>query len=59
MAIFIVALFAIYASLKWMTWRFNCQAVLLYYAESGCDLPDGATIRKYRLKVIQKTFGSK
>lgn len=59
MIIGIIVLMLVLSSLKWMAWKITCEAVLLYYAESGCELPDKETIEKYRSKVINKTFGVK
>lgn len=45
-----------YSGLKWFAWNMACKAVLLYYTETGSELPDAETIKKYRKKVIEKTF---
>ena len=54
-AILIVFLSVIIAVKAWL-WKQNFLAVLLYYAESGYDLPDNVTLEKYRIKVIKKSL---
>lgn len=50
-----VILLFIFLIKSWI-WKQNFLAALLYYAESGCDLPDKATLEKYRMKVIKKSL---
>lgn len=59
MCILILTIALIYSMMKWFTWNMTCKAVLFYYAESGNELPDSETIKKYREKVIKKTIGVK
>ena len=47
------------AILKWLIYRLGVLAILLYYAESGLELPDQDTIRKYQTKVLLKMLGIK
>jgi len=52
----ILTLALLYALSKWIIWRLSTLAVLLYYGESGRELPDAATIQKYRIKVAMKSL---
>ena len=56
----IVLLFlVIYFALKMFQWKLYYLAILLYYAETGLELPDKATQLKYCEKVMLKIFGIK
>ena len=39
---------------KWFSYKIGNLTILLYMAESGIELPDSTTIKKYREKVIKK-----
>lgn len=39
---------------KWISYKIGNLTILLYMAESGIELPDSTTIKKYREKVIKK-----
>lgn len=52
----ILTLALLYALSKWIIWRLSTLAVLLYYAELGFELPDAATIQKYRIKVAMRSL---
>lgn len=52
----ILILALLYALSKWIIWRLNTLAILLYYGECGIGLPDAETIQKYRTKVVMKSF---
>lgn len=39
---------------KWISYKIGNLTILLYMAESGIELPDNTTIKKYREKVIKK-----
>ncbi len=55
--ILVVAL--LYAVSKWIMFKLSTAAILLYFAESGVELPDVAKIREYQLKVAMKSLGIK
>lgn len=39
---------------RWFSYKIGNLTILLYFAESGVELPDSESIRKYREKVIKK-----
>ena len=39
---------------KWIMWRWYAMAILLYYAESGTEIPNKEIIQKYSQKVAFK-----
>jgi len=51
-----VILALLWAAHKWIYYRLTVMALLLYYAESGQELPDNDTIQKYRMKVATKSL---
>lgn len=51
-AIAILVAVLLLALAKWFMWRLYFMAVLLYFAESGQELPETETIRKYLMKVV-------
>ncbi len=53
MKVIIVILLA-YSLMKWFLWKINFEAILLYYSESGLELPEPEIIREYRVKVVEK-----
>ncbi len=53
----ILLLLLIVSLSKWAIYRLSLMAVLLYYAESGSELPDKGTIQKYQTKVFWKSLG--
>lgn len=55
----ILAAALVVAASKWFIYRLGVLAILLYYAESGLELPDQDTIRKYQTKVLLKMLGIK
>ena len=55
----IAIVIAIYLALKMIQWKLYYLAILLYYAETGKELPDKATQLKYCEKVMIKTLGIK
>lgn len=55
----ILLLLLIWAILKWFLYWLSVQAILLYFAECGMELPDEQEIQKYRLKVARKSLGIK
>lgn len=53
----IILIFLLFWALhKWIIYRLSVQAILLYYAELGAELPDAATIQKYRIKAAMKSL---
>ena len=52
-----LAVALITAVAKWINYKLARMAVLLYYAESGLELPDSAVIRRYMQKVVNKSLG--
>ena len=42
---------------KWLMWRLYFTAVLLYYAESGIELPSTEKIQEYSMKAAKKFLG--
>lgn len=59
MWILILAVALIYSGIKCLIWNITCKAILLYYAEAGNELPNAELIKKYREKVIKKSFAVK
>lgn len=57
MALLAIAL--VLAITKWIMWRLNFLAVLLYFAECGQELPDASKIQEYSLKAAKKELGIK
>lgn len=51
MWIFILIISLLWAIHKWIYYRLTVEAILLYYAECGIELPDIDVIQKYRMKV--------
>ena len=57
--IVVLAFALVMAVLKWLNYKLAVMAVLLYYAESGQEIPETATIRRYMQKVVFKLLGIK
>lgn len=59
MATVLLAIALVWAITKWIMWRLNFLAVLLYFAECGLELPDANKIQEYSLKAAKKELGIK
>lgn len=58
-AVTMLIVMLLYASLKWAIYRLSVMAILLYFAELGYELPDKQTMQKYREKVLKKELNIK
>ena len=56
MLVIILLLILLYALMKWTIYRLSVLAILLYFAESGVELPDAATIQRYKVKVAMRSL---
>lgn len=55
----VLVIVSAWAVTKWIMWKLNFIAVLLYFAECGQKLPDANKIREYSLKAAKKELGIK
>lgn len=44
----------LHTTAKWIIYKLSVEAILLYFAEQGADLPDMQTIQEYRIRVAKK-----
>lgn len=44
----------LHTTAKWISYKLSVEAILLYFAEQGADLPDMQTIQEYRIRVAKK-----
>ena len=49
----VFAITTVICGAKWLSYKIGNLTILLYYAESGVELPDSDAIKKYREKVIK------